>query len=260
MSAKELLDKLDSWHEGIPTELLREAARRRAEVTPGLIAAIEEVADDPKPFFEDPERNLYYWAAYLLAHFEEKTAFPAMVRLIRVSSGEFGDVVSDLVQEDGAMLLANVSGGEIDPISELLHDQNAGEDARVAAADALGLLHAWGAIEAERVAVEFKRALDETWEKESYFAATVVNAATDLNLRELADTIKDAYERGVVDDDIAEMEFVGEWLHDPDFEPPPPYMHIVQSIDDIVEFFEEKVNIDKMLGGEGADEDSGEDT
>lgn len=250
MSAEELLKQLDDWHEGIPANLLREAARRRAEVTPGLIAAIEEVVDDPKPFFEDPERNLYYWAAYLLTYFEEKAAFPSMVGLVRVSGGECGDVVSDLVQEDGAMLLANVCGGEIEPICKLLHDQAAGEDARVAAADALGMLHAWGAIEAERVALEFKRALDETWEKESYFAATVVNAATDLNLRQLASAIKEAYDRGVVDKDMADFEFVGEWLHDPDFRPPPPYALYVQSIDDIVEFFEEKAQIDTFESGQ----------
>lgn len=253
MNAKELLHQFDLWHEGIPKDLLREAVRRRAEVTPGLIAAIEEVAENPKPFFDDPERNLYYWAAYLLAHFEEKAAFPAMVRLTRASAGEYGDVVCDLVQEDGAMLLANVSGGEIGPICELLHDPTAGEDARVAAADALGLLHAWGAIDAERAGREFQRALDETTEKESFFGATVVNAATDLNLRKLEWAIKSAYERGVVDKEIADFEFVGEWLHDPDFQPPPPYAHIVQSIDDIVEFFEEKVALDTMIAEEGDD-------
>jgi hypothetical protein len=255
MSAEELLKQLDEWHEGIPRELLREAVRRREEVTPGLIAAVEEIANNPKPFFDDPERNLYYWAAYLLAHFEEKAAFQAITRLIRVSGGEFGDVVSDLVQEDGAMLLANVCGGEIGPICGLLHDKTLSEDARVAAAEALGFLVSWGAVEAERVIPEFKRALEETQEKESLFGAHIVNAGCDLNLRQLEPVIKDAYERGVVDRDTADLEFVGEWLHDPDFEPPPPYVHMVQSIDDIVEFFEEKIQIESMRPGGGDVED-----
>jgi hypothetical protein len=255
-----LLEKLDQWHDGIPKELLKQAVKERETVTPGLIASLEEVAASPQTFLDHPERNLYYWAAYLLAHFEEEKALPAMLNVVRLSGGPFNDVVADLVGEDGAMLLANVSGNKTEEIATLLHDSKVGEEGRIAAADALGMLCAWGNVDSEIVQKEFRKALETISAKQSLLGATIVNASMDLDFRELAAAIQAAFDREVVDRDIAEWDFVGEWLHDEDFQPPPPYLLTVQAIEDIVEFFEEKVSEEEMIAGfedELGDEDDG---
>jgi hypothetical protein len=246
MDAAEILQKLDRWDDGIPEELLLASVQKKDEITPGLIAAVEDMAANPKKFLDEPERNLYYWAVYLLAHFEEERALPALLKFVRLSGGEFDDLVSDIVQEDGAMLLANVALENLDSIAELLHDQAVGEDARIAAAHAIGMRCGWGVVGPAFVVKEFRRALEEIKEPESYLAAEIINAAMDLNLRDLGPTIVTAYDRGIVDDVVAELEFVSEWLADPEYEGPPPYLVYVQGIDDIVDFFEEKQREQEM--------------
>ena len=237
MSADEILKGLDKWHEGVPEKLLLEAVKQKEVLTPGLIAALEEIANDPQTFLDDPERNLYYWAIYLLTHFDERRALPAILKLFRLGAqGE--ELVLDIVVEDGAMILANVAGENIGAVCELLHDSGAGSAAREAAADALGLLLVWGEVAPERVEDEFRRTLNGLVKNEFLLATVIVNAAVDLNLRNLAPDITRAFDRKMVDPQ--DFEFVAEWLHDPDFEPLPPYAHITQSIDDIVDFFEEK--------------------
>src|SRR5690349_17326434 len=115
MSAEEILTGLDQWHEGIPEKLLLEAVKQKEASTPGLIAALEELVNDPQTFLDDPERNLYYWAIYLLTHFEEKRALPAVIKLFRLRD-QAEELVLDIIVEDGAMILANLAGANVDAI------------------------------------------------------------------------------------------------------------------------------------------------
>jgi hypothetical protein len=237
MKAGEILSGLDASDDELPEALLRQAVQQKDEITPGLIAAVEEIANHPGAFLENPERNLFYWATYLLTHFEEERALPAILKLFRLND-PYDEVALDIIVEDGAMILANLAGKNIDVVSELLHDDTAPSAAREAAADALGLLCAWGAIDQARVETEFRRALEQLGENDFLLATDILNAAVELNLRGLGSDLTRAFDRKLIDPD--DFEFAAEWLHDPDFEPPPPYIHLVQSIDDIVEFFVEK--------------------
>src|SRR5688572_17168404 len=112
MTPDQLLKQLDTWNEGIPAKLLDAAASRREEVTPGLIAALDEVAANPKSFVENPDRNLYYWATYLLTSFDEAKAFHSALRMFDLNRGEFAELVSDIVADDGGMILAHLCGGD----------------------------------------------------------------------------------------------------------------------------------------------------
>lgn len=253
MSVESLLQDLDLWHEGIPEELLTEAVERQEEVTPGLISAIADTAQKPSEYLDHPERNLYYWAAYLLTHFEEPTAQGALIDLFRLCGGPNSPLVDDLVNEDGGMILANTAGGNIGPICDLLQDRSLAEPVRFAAADAIGFLCAWGELDAEIVENEYRKALLTLEKKDSFLAMEIVNNASDLNLRGLAPDITRAYDRGVVEVDDYEM--VAEWLHDPDFEPPPPFLHLNQAIDDIVDFFHAKLEEERMMEEALGDED-----
>jgi hypothetical protein len=245
MNANELLKKLDLWNDDIPENLLRQAVKHQKEVTPGLIAAIEKAARHPAEQVAQPESNLYYWAAYLLTHFEEPKAQSALIELFGLSGGPYTELVDDLVGEDGAMILANTAGGNFDPIFAILQDTKASDSLRSAAATAAGFLCAWGELDDEIVENEYRKTFLAMEKKGSGLSMDLVLDACDLNLRGLSADITRAYDRGVVDEDDYEM--VVDWLHDPDFEPPPPFMHLNQAIDDIVEFFETKLEEEKML-------------
>ncbi len=255
MEMKQLLEALDRWHGGIPEELLLEAVEMEDEIRPTLRAAVEVAARNPKVFLDDPELNLYYWAAYLLAHFEDTKALPSMLRLFGLNGGEFAPLVADMIEEDGALLLANVGMDNPEALTGLLLDGKAPEANRQAAVEGLGFLCCWGVVEPARVEEDYRQGLATLGKDDTYLGGVIMDAAADLNLRGLAGDLTAAYDRGAIA--RADFEFIADWLHDPEFEPPPPFMHLTQSIDDIVEFFEAKLEeertIEEGLPGEGKD-------
>lgn len=246
MEIREILDGLDRWdEEEIPADLLMAAVAAKDEITSDLILAVDDAAKNPGKYIKHPEHQLYYWAIYLLTHFNATDAFPAALDLFKLNGTLFSPIVTDIVDEDGAMILANLCGGNVEPIAQLLQDTKAPDANRCAAAVALGFLCVWGELEIERVETEYRRALESLTDKKGFLGEELINGAADLNLRNLAPDVTRAHDRGVIEDD--EFEFVAEWLHDPDFAPPPPYMLMVQAIDDIVEFFETKKEEEAML-------------
>jgi hypothetical protein len=259
MRAGQILYELDRWdEEEVPEELLLAAVDEKEEIVPDLIAAIEDAAKNLATLINDPSHQLYYWAIYLLTHFKTTEAFPAVLDFFKLNGTEFSPLVSDIIDEDGAMILGNLCGGKIEPICEILHDPKAPEANRCAAAVALGFLCVWGELDSARVETEYRRALENLDKESDFLAMELVNGAADLNLRSLGSDVTRAHDRGLVNDD--DFEFVAEWLHDDDFVPPPPYMHLVQAIDDIVEFFENKFEESQLLQGlDGEDDEEGGD-
>lgn len=249
MSVEELLRELDAWHGGIPVKLLETAVARQEEVTPGLIAALEDVAAHSQKYADDPERGLYFWAAYLLAHFTEERAFPAMLRLFELNR-DFAPLVEEMIVEDGALLLANVCGGDAEPIVRMMRNASAPSENREAAATALGFLCAWGELDEERVEEEYRAVFQSLTRQDGMLSMTLLQNSMDLNLRGLQSDITRAHDLGAIDD--ADFDDAAEWLHDPDYDGPPPFMHLNQAIDDIVEFFENKIELEET-GDEGGD-------
>jgi len=254
MQIREILDGLDRWdEEEVPVDLLLAAVNAEDEIIPDLIVAIQDATKTPIKYIREPDHQLYYWAIYLLTYFNDSEAFVPVLEFFKLNGTEFSPIVSDIIDEDGAMILANLCGGNIDPICAILHDAKAPEPNRCAAAVALGFLCVAGEVGPDRVETEYRRALQSLDKESDFLAMELVNGAADLNLRALGPDVTRAHDRGLVNND--DFEFIAEWLHDDDFVPPPPYMHLVQGIDDIVEFFENKFEESRLLQGEGLDGD-----
>lgn len=256
MNVAEILKGLDSPHEEIPADLLRAAVEQREEITPGLIAAIDDVASSPQFFIEHPERALYFWATYLLVHFEEPRALPAILRLFDLNSSQFRDLVREMVASDGGFILANVAGENIDALARILQDKSAPESSREAAANAMGYRCAWGVLDSSYIEGQYREALLSLKPSQEWLATVISNNAADLNLRGLAPEITLVHERGLIDPD--DFDFIAEWMNDPGFEGPPPFIVHIQGIDDIVEFFEEREREEAMIAsiasGKAADD------
>lgn len=256
MPFREILDGLNHWdEEEPPADLLMAAVEAEEEITPDLIRAVQDAADHPRKYIQDTNQQLYYWAIYLLTSFNATEAFPAVLKLFKLNATEFSPIVSDIIDEDGAMILANLCGGNIEPICQILHDTKAPEANRCAAAVALGFLCVWGEFEPARVESEYRRAIENLDKDSDLLAMELVNGASDLNLRGLGPDVTRAHDRGLVNDE--DFEFVAEWLHDDDFVPPPPFMLLLQAIDDIVEFFEDKFEESRLLQESEDDPDGG---
>lgn len=258
MTVYAILEGLKHWdEEEVPEELLRAATDAREEITPDLVRSLEEVAENPERFVEGDDGNLFYWALYLLASFEEPAALRAITRLFALPAEETDELLGDAIPADGPAILAQTAGDDISPIVELLEDPEAAEDARSAAAEAIGLLVNAGAVSPEDATEVFRRTLKSLTREDTWVGAAIVNVAMEFDLRDLAPDITSAYDREVVDRDVAEYDLAAEWLHDPDYEAAPALTMLTRPIDDIVEFFREKAEENDML--EGIDPDDFED-
>lgn len=250
MTVYAILEGLKHWdEEEVPEELLRAATDAREEIAPDLVRSLEEVAENPERFVEGDDGNLFYWALYLLASFEEPTALRAITRLFALPAEETDELLGDAIPADGPAILAQTAGEDISPIVELLEDAEAAEDARSAAAEAIGLLVNAGAVSPEDATEVFRRTLKSLTREDTWVGAAIVNVAMEFDLRDLAPDITSAYDREVVDRDVAEYDLAAEWLHDPDYEAAPALTMLTRPIDDIVEFFREKAEENDMLEG-----------
>lgn len=250
MTVYAILEGLKHWDEDeIPEELLRAATDAREEITPELIRALEEVAENPDRFIEGDNGNLFYWAMYLLASFEEPAALKPITTLFRLPAEETDELLGDAIPADGPALLAQTCGDDVGPIAELLEDDDAPDDARSAAAEAIGLLVNAGIVAPEQAVESFRRTLKTLTTDDTWVGAAIVNVAMEFDLRDLAPDVGAAYDREVVDRDVAEFDLAAEWLHDPDYEAAPALTMLTRPIDDIVEFFREKAQENEMLEG-----------
>jgi hypothetical protein len=250
MTAYAILEGLKHWDEDeVPEELLRAATDAREEITPDLVRSLEEVAENPDRFVEGDDGNLFYWALYLLASFEEPAALRAITRLFALPAEATDELLGDAIPADGPAILAQTAGDNISAIAELLENEDAAEDSRSAAAEAIGLLVNAGAVAPDEAVEIFRRTLKNLDREDTWVGAAIVNVAMEFDLRDLASDITNAYDREVVDRDVAEYDLAAEWLHDPDYEAAPALTMLTRPIDDIVEFFREKAEENDMLEG-----------
>ena len=71
MEIADILDDLAFADGTYPSKAVREAVRRREEITPELLRILDDVADHPESFASDDDTLSHIFALYLLAKFRE---------------------------------------------------------------------------------------------------------------------------------------------------------------------------------------------
>lgn len=191
-------------HEGpYPREALDAALAHRKEITPHLIAILERVRDDPYPYIKDEAYVAHLYALHLLAHFQEPRAHEVIVGLCSLPGELALDLYDDVITEDMAGVLLATCGGSIERIVALLRNRRANEYCRSAAARALTHAVAEGVVPREDVLALFRSLFTGTEAgPEDGFWSWVASAAHDLYPEELMDVIEDAFERGLILEEI----------------------------------------------------------
>jgi hypothetical protein len=217
-SREAILAALDRTHETPPAAALRAADAHRASLTPPLIASILEAALHPEHFAAAPERQLPFYAMYLLAAWRERLAHPAILAFLRLPGEQALDLSGDIVTEDMDRILAQTAGGDPAGILTLVRDPRACIWCRNAALRALGLLHVWSDLPRatlvghlrEIVAAALAEGdLDDLTpadEANRYVSALllaeVVCLALDYTLIELRDELLPLFDRGLIDESV----------------------------------------------------------
>lgn len=192
-----------------PEQALRAAIEQRDAMTPVLLAALQEAADNPSSLQRQPSFMLHIYAMYLLAQFREHAAYPLLVRFFSTPGEVALDTTGDVVTEDLARILASVCHHDLEPMKRMIEDAAVNEYVRSAALRALVVAVAQGNWSREAAVEYFRGLFQRTLKREPNFVwGALVSAACDLSPEELFTDIQQAYDEGLVDLGYIRMEDV----------------------------------------------------
>jgi hypothetical protein len=185
-----------------PRGPLKAAVARQEEITPHLLAIVEEGARDIDRLVEDEATMGPIYAFYLLAQFREERAYPLIVDFFSIPGEVTLEVTGDFVTESLDRVLASVSGGDMGPMLALARQASANEYVRAAAVSAPLCLVAEGVRERDEVVARFRDLFHGGLEREpSYAWDALIIASTDLYPEELMGEIRQAYADELLPDD-----------------------------------------------------------
>ncbi|MBD2772277.1 DUF1186 domain-containing protein [Iningainema sp. BLCCT55] len=144
--------------------------------------------------------RLLIYALYLLGQFREPLAYPLIVEFVSAPGEIVLDVTGDVVTEDLGRILASVSGANIEPIKQLIENQQANEFVRCAALNSLVVLVAQGIISREPIIEYFDKLFSTILEKKpDYIWTNLVINSSWLCARELKSHIERLFEEDFID-------------------------------------------------------------
>jgi hypothetical protein len=206
MQLEEILSELENNTGKFPHLALEKAIEERSAITPLLLETLEKFSNNLEELLDKDGYILHIYALYLLAQFRETLAYPLIVKFFSVTGEISLDVTGDVVTGDLGRILASVSDGNIEPIKELIENQQINEYVRSAALEALLVLVAEEVISREKV-IEYYAELfsniggeeyDYTWTK------LVIHSA-----KLCAVELKSELDR-VFEEDLVERFFIGQ--------------------------------------------------
>ncbi len=184
MQLEEILSELENNTGKFPLQALERAIEEKEAITPFLLTSLSESKDNLEDLFNKPDYLLHLYALFLLAQFKEPLAYPFIIEFFSVPGDMPMNVTGDLVTEDLSRILASVSHGNIDPIKQLIENQEVNEYIKGAALQSLIILVVQGIVSREQVVQYFKELFSLLFANKS--STTQVEEEPDYILTELA--------------------------------------------------------------------------
>ena len=169
------------------------------EITPHLIAVLQNLLVDPKGYTEDPDNYSHTYAVMLLGHFSEARAHERLVDVFSLPGTLCYDLFGDLITEDFPMILLRTCDGSLEHIKALALNRNADDYCRGSALRAMAYATVDNTATREDVLAFYGtlftgQEADEGSDLWSLLACRV----NELYPEELMDTITRAFEDGLI--------------------------------------------------------------
>lgn len=197
MEITEILKRFERPMAKFPKDAMAEAVARREEITPGLLAILEETAARP----EGREARLdHRFALYLLSQFREVKAYPLILKIAALPEDLLEPLLGEVVTADLGRMLASVCGGDLAGVEALLEDATVDQWSRGAALDCLMTLVATGQKGRDEVVAYFGELLRGKLSREgSVVWDSLAFCIRDLYPLELMKDIEKAFEEDLID-------------------------------------------------------------
>jgi hypothetical protein len=192
---------------------MRAAAEHRDAIVPELIASIDRVSANPALYRTNSEDCLHCFAIYLLAQFREPRALDCFLRFFSLPGEDALNLTGDMVTEHGAAILASVCNGDPAPLLALIKNESVNSFVRTQAIDGLVVQALWGERSREDVVEELRRLFNTLPKPGSdHVWAGLASVICDFHATELAEEGRRAFEEGLVDEDVLDLDFFEESL------------------------------------------------
>jgi hypothetical protein len=180
-------------------DLVDAAIELRDEITPHLIAVLENLLSNPNNYIENPDLFDHNYAVMLLGHFGEARAHKTLVDVFSLPNRLSNDLFGDIVTEDLPMILLRTCNGSLEHIKVLALNKNADDFCRASALHAMAYAVIAGIATREEVLAFYGglftgQEADEVSDLWGLLACLVY----DLYPEELMETITRAYEDGLI--------------------------------------------------------------
>ena len=199
MEIDSILKELDKNRGYFPREAIEEAIRRREEITPHLMRALQEAAEGSAGSKDEEASFLPLYAIFLLAQFRKRRAYPLIMELCKLPRDSLDGLIGDTITEGLPRIIASVFDGDTAPIKSVIETSSIDEYVRGSAIRSLSILVHGGVIEREAVIAYFTELFRTRLERQpSHVWDELASEAVDLYAKTLADDIRGAYEKGLL--------------------------------------------------------------
>lgn len=212
MEIAHILEELAYDMGSLPRDAIEAAIAKKDQITPYLLDILEDATERIDDIIEHDNYQAHLHAMYLLAQFRETRAYPLIIRLFSFP-GEIPNLIAgDVLTEDLARILASVCSTNVEPMKEIIENQNLNEYVRAACQSAMVTLVGCG-IKSRMEVLQYLHELFERLEKvPSFVWDNLVSSCCDLYPEEVYPQIQIAFEEGLVDGCFITLEDVGNVL------------------------------------------------
>lgn len=182
-----------------PREAIGQALQYEKDLTPHLIAILENLLSDHKSFMKREGFFGHNFAMSLLGHFGNQDAHEVIVKIMALPRDVLDHLFGDMITEDFPRILYQTCGGRYEKIKELVLNKKADEFVRGSAMKALVFGVLLDDLPRSETLVFFRGLFTGSESRDSsHFWCAAASCVYELYPEELMDTIQDAYERGLI--------------------------------------------------------------
>jgi hypothetical protein len=113
-----------------PKALIEEMIQRQQEMTPALLAVLEDASQYPQNYTDDARWKTLTFATYLLAQFRETRAFKPLCDTLGHQAEITDELWGDTLTQDMGCILASLYDGDDAPLRDLMRNREANEFVR----------------------------------------------------------------------------------------------------------------------------------
>ena len=195
----EILERFKHFESVYEKDMVNAAIELKEEITPYLIAVLENLLANPNEYLENPDRFDHIYTVMLLSHFREAVAHKILIDVFslpdRLSNNLFGDIVT----EDLPMILLRTSNGSLEHIKAMALNKNVNDYCRYSALRAMAYATFEGiAIREDVLAFYGTLFSGQEADIKSDLWSLLASLVYDFYPEELIDTISRAYKDGLI--------------------------------------------------------------